>query len=434
MCLMAGGGLALALTRRYREEALYGQEVEANRDTPWALRQDWATGIIKADPPSKVTGSILTTLVVLAAVFFPATGLTDAPLDARNPIAIAAAAIVLGVLAVAIRTIARYVKFGDSRLQLETLPGVVGRSLRGVVYTKRNVAVRGDVRVRLRCLRSIRSTGDPDRADSSHVTTDTFWEEVQSATPERVADGSIRIPVAFALPDHLPALSDNDGLTWYRYELAVDGDVRGVDFHAAFDVPVYRTAESSQPLTATEMALVDAVQPEHYSRPHGSRIRVSTRGRAVTIEFPPARNALSALLATTWAVALAALTGWLFLKGAGAFVFFPGAFAAWSAIRALDGWLRTSRVSAGEGTIRVASGWLVPGREQIFPASGIEDLSLKHGEQIMDTPYYDIVLEVTGRAPDRVARGIRDKREAEWLISRLVTALESTPADSVSTE
>ena len=431
MCFMTGGGLALALTRRYRQEALHTQAVEANRDTPWAVRPDWAAGIIKAESPSKITGSILTTVVVLVAVFPIASGLTQAPLDARNPIVIAAAAIFLSALAVAVRTVARYAKFGGSQLQLETVPGVVGRSLRGAVHIRPGVDVRGDARVRLRCLRSIQSTGDPDRADNPTVVTDTFWEEVQSATPEHGADGGIRIPVAFALPSHVPSLSDNDGLIWYRYELAVDGDTSGVDFHAAFDVPVYRTADTGQPPAAKEMALVDAVQPEHYSRPRESRIRVSTRGREVTIEFPPARNALLALPETLWAVALAALTGWLAIKGAGAFVFFPGGFAARATIRSLDRWLRASRVTAGEGTIKVALGWLVPGRTRTYPASSIDDLSLKNGEQLMGTLYYDIVLEVGGRAPRRVGRGIRDKREAEWLISRLVTALESTESPQI---
>lgn len=454
MCILSGGGLAVSLTRGYREEALRRQTAEANRNTPWAVRPDWATGVITAGSPSKARGSIFSALVVLAAVVPVVVGLWS-PVDAGNAILIVPAAIGLGVLAVTIRSLVHHVKFGDSKLALETIPGVVGRSLRGTVHIGSNVDLRGDVRVRLRCVRSILHTGDTDGAASPHESTDTFWEEVQSASPRYGGDGAFRIPVAFALPNDLPSLSDNDALTWYRYELVVDGDARGIDFHAAFDVPVYRTAESTQrltapeksvtaiekpmtaieqPLTAAEKPLVEAAPPEHYSRPYESRIRVSTRGGELTLEFPPARNALLALRDTAYAVTFCSLAVWLILKGAGAFVLFPGGFGAWAALRALDQWLRASRISVGEGSISVASGWLVPGRARKFDTASIDDLSLKLGEQIMGTPYYDIVLQVAGRRPNRVARGIRDKREAEWLMSRLVTALESTSSASISTK
>jgi hypothetical protein len=307
---------------------------------------------------------------------------------------------------------------------LSTVPGVIGHSLRGSVVTNRRIDVSGDVRVRLRCIRSMRVLRGP-QSQSRRVVTDTFWEESQRVPAARLDDGGTRIPVAFALPDEIPPLSDNDALTWYRYELSVGGEVQGVDFHAAFDVPVYRTAESSQPPTPAEVALVEAALPERYVPSRTSRIHVSTLGKQVTIEFPPGRHALISLRMTVAAVVAGALTRWLFLKeDAGAFVFFPGIFATKWTIQALDLWLRASRVRARDGSISVSRGWLVPIGTRTIPASSIEDLNLKNGDQIMGIPYYDIVLETTTKGPSRIARGIRDKREGEWVMSRLVAALD----------
>jgi hypothetical protein len=55
----------------------------------------------------------------------------------------------------------------------------------------------------------------------------------------RTADGAV-IPIEIAVPSDAPPSAEGE-LFW---RLTVDADVPGIDYHAAFDVPVARTAFS----------------------------------------------------------------------------------------------------------------------------------------------------------------------------------------------
>jgi hypothetical protein len=100
-----------------------------------------------------------------------------------------------------------------------------------------------------------------------------------------------------------------------------------------------------------------------------------------------------------------------------------GAFGLLLVIVALDLWLSVTRVTAGDGVVTVASGWLVPQRERTLRAAEVAEVTTRIGSQAGGTPYYDLGIET--KAGKRVAAGrcIRDKREAEWLAATIMQAL-----------
>ncbi|HET6836782.1 MAG TPA: hypothetical protein VFH24_02000 [Gemmatimonadales bacterium] len=110
-------------------------------------------------------------------------------------------------------------------------------------------------------------------------------------------------------------------------------------------------------------------------------------------------------------------------------VLFPivfGAFTVLLGIGLLQQWLGVSRVLADTARVTVAQGYIVPGRERAIEAAHISDVTTKIGMQAGTTPYYDVVIVRRDGKRVIAGRSVRDKREAEWLVQTLKTAIGLT--------
>jgi hypothetical protein len=106
-----------------------------------------------------------------------------------------------------------------------------------------------------------------------------------------------------------------------------------------------------------------------------------------------------------------------------------GAFGVLLLVGVLELWLRVSRVTAGNGNLTVASGYIATGGERTLPASAIEDVITRIGMQAGTRPYYDIVVNTKDGKKVIAGRALRDKREAEWLAATIRQAVGGlTPA------
>jgi hypothetical protein len=74
-------------------------------------------------------------------------------------------------------------------------------------------------------------------------------------------------------------------------------------------------------------------------------------------------------------------------------------------------------------TVVVASGLVAPLRVRRIPAADISEVKAGIGMQAGNTPYYDLVLMRKDGKRISVGRGVRDKREAEWLAQTVRVAL-----------
>jgi hypothetical protein len=86
-------------------------------------------------------------------------------------------------------------------------------------------------------------------------------------------------------------------------------------------------------------------------------------------------------------------------------------------------WLRVSRVVAGDGSLTVASGYIIAGGERALPASAIQNVTTRIGMQSGTRPYYDIVVTTRDGKKVIAGRSVRDKREAEWLAATIRQAI-----------
>ncbi len=418
------GGIAAVFAGRRR--ALEVQAREARQpDAPWLWREDWAARRITDGSRTQVW------LAWGMAAFWNLVSLPGAIVAVRAAlhggnraalVALLFPAIGLGLLVWAARATLRYQRYGVSRFELATLPAAVGHALEGTVRTPAGLRPTEGFKVALTCIRRVTTGTGRSRSTTEYV----LWQD------ERQVPGTgVGVPVAFAIPpDAVPcdATRASDRTLW---RLAISADVPGVDYAATFEVPVFRTAASDQPRTDEERAVAaQSLVPADYHPPAGSRIEVSTTRRGTEILYPRARNpGMAAGLTAFLAIWSGAVWATIALHTPLIFPIVFGGFELLLVFVTLDQWLRITRVTAGDGAVTVASGWLAAAGGRTLQAAEIADVTTGIGAQAGGTPFYDIVIVTT--AGKRVPAGgaIRDKREAEWLAATIKRAVKPEPGE-----
>jgi len=422
------GGIAAALAGRGK---LKSQEAvqAAHPESPWLWRQDWASGHITESSRAGMIGAWL------FAIFWNLIGFPTGFLAARAALNEGKPAAFLGVLfpligiglvVWAVRTTLRYWRYGVSRLELATVPGVIGRSLIGMVRAPAHIQAQG-FDVTLTCVRRESHGGGKQRSTSESI----LWQDVQrvQGQPFRAPDRmETHIPVAFRISADAAPHDDSNSGNRVVWRLDVSADVPGVNYEARFEVPVFRTPASEQPLSPEETRLTESGAPAGYQQPADSRILVTSTRRGTEILFPAARNLGAAAGLTMFLV--------LWLGGLGLQIYFgaplifpimTALFALLFLLAVLDLWLQVSRVTVTAGAVSWSQGYIVPRREHTISASEIANVTAAIGMQAGTRVYYDIVLVRKVGKKAKLGHSVRDKREAEWLAGTIRKAMSHEP-------
>jgi hypothetical protein len=391
---------------------------------PWLWRPSWASRRIEDSSRGDLLGAWifagLWNLVSLPSAYL---GVQAALAQNKPAIFVVLLFPLVGawLLARAIRITLRERKYGVSRLELSTLPGVIGHTLAGTVRANLDRLPPEGFRVELTCVRLVTS-----RSGKSSSTSETIlWQEEQSVRGEQIRDFSgmgVRIPISFSLPADAEPWDTTDSRNRVLWRLHLSAGVPGVDYDSTFEVPVFRTAAS---LTAGDQeSPVAAASAAPYRQPAGSRIQVTTNQRGTEILFPAGRNPGAAIGLTTFMIIWWAAVGIQLYFGVP--VIFPivtSLFGLLITVGVLERWLKVSRVVVGAGSITVATGYLHPGRERRIAAGEVSDVVTAIGMQAGKVPYYDVeILRKDGKKVV-AGRSVRDKREAEWLAATIKRAL-----------
>jgi len=396
---------------------------------PWLWRADWAQGAIE-DTERKGRYSLWAFAALWNVIAWPTAVLVvRAALGQGNRLALLGLlfpVVGVGLVVAAVRATWRERKFGTSVFDLATRPGVVGHGLAGTVRTATTVLPTEGFAVSLSCVNArTKGTGN------SRSTTETIrWQDEARVQGQRTSGGPgqgivTTLPIRFRIPDDVAPTDDADPSDRIIWRLRVSAAVPGIDYAATFEVPVFRTEETAQPVTDDEARLLGpAPESLPYTQPPGSPIRVNTGPRGTQISFPAGRNPGAAfgltLFAGLWGGAV-----WL-LVSLKAGVFFIGVFGLVE-LALLYGvlrmWLRVVEVTAGRDGVAIASGFGGVGDPRRIPAAEVAGMETGIGMQAGNTVYYSLI--VVGKDGRRVTAGtgIRDKREAEWLAGLIKQAI-----------
>lgn len=235
---------------------------------PWEKKK-WRNGEIR---PS---GAAPIILLIMGAVFL-ALGMT-AVLNAKNAlklppnkenIALLFPFIGLCLLVSAIFMFMRNRKWRGSKFVMNTMPGVIGGRVSGVLILSGDLGRDAEINITLANIESqTRKSGK-----NSHTSTSYLFKHEMAVNSSQAARetsgyalpgiGQIEVPIDVEIPFETKDERDNHRSNrtryTYKWKLTVKADIPGMDLDLEFVLPIYRTEESDSSINQAKIDAVDA--------------------------------------------------------------------------------------------------------------------------------------------------------------------------------
>jgi hypothetical protein len=422
------GGIAWG-TRKARQQARLKAE---NPSSPWMWRKDWAEG--RAD--SKTRSSMITAWI-FAILCNGISGmiLSFRPLDAYREKPATLILLVFPVAGVwllvwAVRETLAWFEFGKTSFQMTAVPLVIGREMRGAIQARFPKPPEHGIRLKLSCVNRIVTGSGRDQTTRENI----LWREEHTVSPAELyaSPTGTTIPVSFQIPFDARQTDSTDPRNAIFWMLEADADVPGVDYKDCFEVPVFRTKDT--PTQAEEPRF--ASSEPNIAAPAAPTIIVTPSGAGTEFYFPAARN-------KGFATGITVFLG--FWSGVLALIFrlhapfiFPLVFGLFDLLLfyiVLQMWFGTSAVVVNSAGLRVRSGIGKVGKWNEIPASEVANIEAAIRSQqggATGTPYYDILLTQSSGKKVTLGQTIRDKQEAEWLVTEMKKELRLSPAKAAA--
>ncbi|MGZ7057160.1 MAG: hypothetical protein ACXVK3_16690 [Candidatus Angelobacter sp.] len=416
---VAIGAVAIYGFRKYQFQR--GQQA-ANPASPWLWREDWAQGRAKSCTRSTMFQAwifaIVWSLISMPALVFVPKAIAHQRLAIIGLIFPVCG---IGLLIWAIRETLRWFEFGVTWFDMVSCPLVIGREFHGNIHARFPHGADHGIRLKLSCVNRVVTGSGKTETTNERI----LWREEKNVSPGELCPGPIGslIPVSFGIPWNALQTDSSNPRNSILWLLEADADVPGIDYKDVFELPVFRTQETpASPGSETRSDNPACAAP---IRP---TVAVNVTPEGTQFFFPPARNKGFAMGVTTFAMLWSGvLTFIIFMHAPVIFPVVFGFFDLLLLIGAAQLWLGTSRIVIDSTHVRVQSGLLGGGKWREFPKSQILDIQAVIAAQqggSTGTPYYDIRLLQTEHQNVTLGRTIRDKDEAEWLVSEMKKALQ----------
>lgn len=385
---------------------------------PWLWQADWAQGRANSKTRSNMLGGWV------FAIFWNAISMPVAflvlPAAAKQKGPIAYLGLVFPIVGVflliyAIRRTISFLEFGNTYFEMTTLPGVVGRELKGQIQARFPHSPDHGIHLRLSCVHRVTTGSGNSRSTTENI----VWRDDADLSPGQLCPGptGTTIPVSFRIPlDAQPTekRAPQDAFVWILEALA---DVPGVNYHDVFEVPVFRTQQT--PTQAEAEKFAPPVPPQSVTRPEGVTIEVRQTAEGTEFYFPAARNKNFAASTTMFMLIFSLITFFLIHRAPFIFPLAFGFFALLLLYITVQLWLGTTRVVMGSGGVTLQAGLLGGGKVRKIALSEIASISDRITSQQgggTGIPYYDIELTLRDGKKLTLGRNVRDKHETEWLV------------------
>jgi hypothetical protein len=430
-----GAGLIFLAFAGYRGMKKQAAIEEANPNSPWMWKKDWAA--MRADSRNKGKELVLwsLSLFVNLIVLAPTVSVLPQLINKMDPRALALLGFDvagLTLLVFAVRATIRRRRFGNSYFEFFSLPFSPGGRLTGKIHLTLNTDVQHGFNLTLSCLRRTRAGSGEDN---------NFIETVLWQADQNVPEAGIQlesfgksVPVDFAIPADAYVTNQDHRYDQVVWRLHADADVPGLSYSDDFEVPVFRSAHASAGAAYTPASAAVGAPPVPaplfsdsgpVSPPRDSKVVTSQDGGIAEFYFPALRNpgrALVIVLATgLWTVVACAL----FYSNAPKI--FPVVFVL-TDLFLIYGSLHvsasSSRVRVGNGEITCIHRTLGIGSTRRFPLSEIAAINaIGSGQQNSGRPatIYAIRLRTKSGKSFTLADEMTSRQEARWIVSQLET-------------
>ena len=425
-------------------------------EKPWLKRSDWAAGRITSGTRKSVLLIWIFTLfwnaVSMPIVFI---GL-PAELHKGNHailIALLFPIVGIGMIFFAANATLAWRKFGQSVFEMAAIPAVLGGTIEGEIEVKTRLQPEHGLHLRLSCIRQTTSGSGKNRSTTEKILwQDEKWLRADLPQTDLNATG---IPIYFNLPADQPEsiVGNGDGIHW---KLEASASLRGPNFHASFDVPVFKLPEppeiSDDPTARYQMSL-DEVRQQIHSKIQANDLPDGGK----EFIFPAARNVGPAAGLTVFWLVWTGIVIALFWNWKQVPALFPllfGAFDLLITALAANLWFLRRRVVVTPKQVTIQTSWLMIKKEHRLAAADITGISAQPGMTVGHSAYFDLKIHVrdednlgarrakfnqTGQRPPlefsvsdprgiTAASNIADKPEADWLIQQMNAVIQKAAA------
>ncbi len=284
-----GLGLIIFLLRSPKEK---DPTAPKYRDSPWLVNDDWQTAIVKSD--SKKTMyfawgfAAFWNLVSAPLPFVVYAEITEksnwpALLGLLFPI------VGIGLIIWAVGRTREWNRFGPAPVTLDPFPGSIGGHVGGTIDINLPYDVGNRFSVTLSNLRSYVSGSGKNRSRKESAE----WQDKQIARASSGVKGS-RLTFRFDVPEHLSAsdaMQEED--SYYLWRLSVKAELDGVDIDRDYEVPVYKTAESSSQLSNFSVEQARSKQNQVHVKAVEELVNLHYGASGNSMHYPMGRNFLS---------------------------------------------------------------------------------------------------------------------------------------------
>ncbi len=422
-----GAGAYVLAVNAFKGRARESDLQTLHPSEPWMWREDWASGRIRSTGRSAawffwgfaiLWNLISTPLVIFLPEEITEKGNTAALIGLLFPL------VGIGLIVVAIRKTIQHKKFGECVFQMMRTPGVLGGEVTGTILVPRGLASASSIGVQLSSVhrRRVRS------GKSTSTEEEMLWQTEQTAVQLAPAmDGTVQgASVRFSVPYDLQPtgeVNENSSILW---RLEAKAEIPGVDFAAAFEIPVFRTAASSPEATEEQLRskrLSDATLANTLAEHPGVELIPGEGGGSEFLIKPS--GAMGGIVgAVVVFLILAGIT--LGIAYAGAPLIFPfvfGLFALLVAGLGIFGVSGTSRIIINEGSVRIQNslfGYMMGKR---VPCSAITKIGVKGEGQAGKYGSYRITFTRDDGSTVSPLQSLCKKSEAEWLAEEVRKAM-----------
>jgi hypothetical protein len=202
---------------------------------------------------------------------------------------------------------------------------------------------------------------------------------------------------------------------------------RGIDFNTKFDVPVFKTEESSADFVLDDSAIQQyAIETSPEDLIRKLKLSLEATHSGVQYRFPAARNKVAAFALTVffaiWTAGVVAMVKF------GAPMFMSIIFGLvdvavfWGF---LDAWLISSRVEISHRVVTVTRGLFGLGAPKVIRREDVEDVEIVRGSQSGQTVFYSITLFTNQSKKVKLGNGLIGRKDAETLAAQIKAAIMS---------
>jgi HEAT repeat protein len=419
-------------TNKLREQAA---AAEANPQSPWLWRKDWAASRAESTHRNSATG------LWLFAIFWNAIAVTVAGsilpklwrisgLTIFFPLTFCAVGVILA--GAAVRASIRRKRFGQTYFEFASLPFSPGRALKGTIHLRFNTDAKHGIDLRLSCIRRVVCGSGKDRSTQENV----LWQADKNVPRELLTPGPMGdaiIPVDFGVPSDAYESNHEQPSDQVLWLLHAHADVPGVDLFDDFEVPVFNRTPS--PASASDTTAVflghaqaAAIPPAFQSdasdvnAPDNPGVVVSAGMNGGTeFYFSVFRNPARTLCLIVFTAGWTAMV--YFLGHSKAPWFFAPVFGLFDLVlfyAVIQATMGSFRIEVGNGKLITRRAVLGIGSAREIPFSNIAQIlamtpSVGQGRQ----PFYSLRLLTKDGKNLTLADSIDNRQEARWVVVQL---------------